>query len=102
MGVYSDYWKRYRTIQWALAAVFLGGLPILAVLGAVGWLRSELVCGVAISAEFVASVVWAIRFQTLRCPRCGNCFSGDWGYNMSFLAGKCVHCGLPKFSDNGN
>ena len=66
------------------------------------WLNTDLIGGAAIIAFFLGLVISGIRLQVFANPRCHRCFSGDWCYNKSFLAGKCVHCGLPKFSEDGN
>jgi len=107
MGPYAEGWKRFRRIKWSLASVFLG-FPLLFFVGQIVQLRSvnseisEILVGAVLSAWFVFFIVSAIRYQLFRCPRCGEWFSGTWWYNLSFLAQKCVHCGLPKFSEDGN
>lgn len=102
MGPYSAGWKKFRRTQLLSVAILLGALPVLYVVGIIArWLNFELLATIAIIAVFVSFAVFAIRFQTFPCPRCGRCFSGDWWYNKSFLASECVHCGLPKFSDDG-
>src|SRR5262252_8677343 len=45
-----------------------------------------------------AFVVTGIRLPFWPCPRCGERFSTKGVYNKSFLARKCVHCGLPKYA----
>jgi hypothetical protein len=42
------------------------------------------------------------RLQRFRCPRCAEVFVGEPNYRNIFPAEECVHCGLPKFSEDGN
>jgi hypothetical protein len=58
------------------------------------YIQSALLTGWVLGFAFVA--VWS---QSFRCPRCGEYFCRTWWYNKSFLAGKCVHCGLKKYAD---
>jgi hypothetical protein len=104
MGPYAKGWKRFRRIEWSLASVFLG-LPLLYFVGKIAQMlgvNSEILGAVILSAWFVFFIVSSIRYQLFRCPRCGEWFSGTWWYNLSYFARKCVHCGLPKFSEDGN
>jgi membrane protein YdbS with pleckstrin-like domain len=103
MGPFADDWKRFRRIQWTLAALLLGVVPVMFLLAKVThWLHSEWIDSVAIVVFFLTFIISMIRLHTFRCPRCRQCFSGDWLYNKSFLAAECVHYGLPKLSDDGN
>jgi hypothetical protein len=82
--------------------VYLGGLPVAA---AVAWLASRLfdtkIPGmVAAIAWMVAYMVIGFRIQLWPCPRCGKRFSAKWWYNKWLFARKCVHCGLPKYSNS--
>jgi hypothetical protein len=104
MGSYTEGWKKYRRIEWSLVSVFLGP-PLIYLVGKVTRLlgvNSEILGAVVLSAWFVFFIVSAIRFQTFSCPRCGEWFSGNWWYNLSCFARKCVHCGLPKYGEVGN
>ena len=104
MGPYAKGWAKYRRIKSSVASVFLV-FPFLYVVGKIDRLLGvnfEILGAAALSAWFVFFIVSLIRYELFRCPRCGGWFSGTWWYNLSFLARKCVHCGLPKFSEDGN
>ena len=47
----------------------------------------------------IAFIVVAIRLQFFKCPRCHHKFFGSAGYSNP-LARKCLHCGLPKWSES--
>lgn len=38
------------------------------------------------------------RLTTFPCPRCHRPFFRTWFYTNQF-AGRCIHCGLPKWSE---
>jgi hypothetical protein len=45
-----------------------------------------------------ASFITGFRAQRFRCPQCGKpFFVGRWAVNN--WARRCVHCGLPKWSE---
>jgi hypothetical protein len=53
----------------------------------------------------VVAVPWAmisfalvLKCQFFDCPRCGKPFSTTYLYSPGWLARKCLHCGLPKYS----
>lgn len=101
-NLYEEDWAEYRRIRNFTALVYLLGLPTFAVLS---WLGSLIFPKMVLYVMtplgigwFVVSVYNGFRLQLLRCPRCGEWFSATWWYNLSVLARKCVHCGLPKFS----
>ena|ERR1043165_3012480 len=108
--MYEEQWAEYRRI-WNLAfGLWLGGIPAI---GGLMWLFSLLfadtrLLSVAVYFFYALGIGWmggwiyyALRTQLFRCPRCGNWFSATWWYNLSFLARKCVHCGLGKYSTEG-
>ena len=96
---YEQNWREYKRLRNTFLLVFLSCMPVF-------WLVA------VFSRKFfhtttpasVVAVVWlalfifcGVRFELWRCPRCGEWFSGAWWYNKSFLARRCVHCGLPKY-----
>jgi hypothetical protein len=101
MGQYDNDWKEYRSYRNAVFWVWLSYVPVVVLVATISIkLFDTLVPG------FVTAIFWsglfvfaAFRFQLWRCPRCNNCFSGKWWYNLSFVAKRCVHCGLPKYGD---
>jgi hypothetical protein len=105
---YSEQWhelKRRRRISWL---IFLGGIPCVIVLTALAaifvgstglppnWIdRAFFVAGAAWAFGFVAAGNYEIAFL---CPHCGKRFFSTWWYFNGF-ARRCVHCGLPKWSN---
>ena len=49
-------------------------------------------------AWFFASVIVILRLVLFKCPRCGEFFFFTWLWHDPF-ADRCVHCGLPKWSE---
>ena len=104
MGPYAEAWKTYRRYRRAFWLVWICYVPVIGLIAAVSqWLFHSFVPAmVAASGWMLLFLVVGVRYQTFRCPRCGEPFSGKWWYNMSFMARKCVRCGLPKFSEGGD
>ena len=102
MADYAEDWKEYRRLRNQLFYVFVGYVPIVAIIAMISEkLFNTLVPG------FVAAFIWmglflftSIRVNLWRCPRCGEWFSATWWYNLSFLARRCVHCGLRKYQQS--
>jgi ribosomal protein L37E len=108
---YSEQWhelRRRRRIFWLIA---LGGIPCVIILttlvaifvGATGlppyWIdRAFFVAGFAWMFGSVGASRYEIAFL---CPRCGKRFFATWWYYNGF-ARRCVHCGLPKWSNLKN
>jgi hypothetical protein len=100
MGRYELEWISYRRLRLAAILCWLGILPFAWSLQIFDSLPNAHQIRVSLLAAY--GVFWmlsALRFEFFRCPRCGQFFSVTWWYNTSFLARKCVHCDLPKFSD---
>jgi len=104
VGPYAEGWEEYRRYGRDLLLVWFGGFLEAAAIATISnCLFHPLVPGeVAAVSWMVLFFIAGARYQTFRCPRCGEKFSATWWYQLSFLARKCVHCGLPKFSDDGN
>lgn len=102
MDDYTENWQRYRRARTILLLVWIGYLPGVP---AIAWVISKVLRREANDLWIPVALVWmaafaitGFRVQCWKCPRCGNWFSAKWYYNKSFLARKCVHCGLPKFA----
>jgi hypothetical protein len=101
---YSENWQAYRRTRTVFLLVILSYLPISAIAAQIGfWLFRSTLLG------FVVALIWmgafaitGLRLQSWPCPRCGEAFSAKGWYNKSFLARRCVHCGLPKFAASGS
>ena len=104
MGPYAEGWKEYRRFRRDLLVVWLGGfLAAGAIAASFDWLFRTLLPGeIAAVAWMILFLIAGIRYQTFSCPRCGETFSAAGWYQLSFLARRCQHCGLPKFSDDDN
>lgn len=53
--------------------------------------------GAVILLFFLPLLIGIMLLQGFKCPRCGNAFFHGRTYRPD--AKKCVHCGLPKWSD---
>jgi hypothetical protein len=101
-SLYEKDWAEYRKIRnsafwiWVLGvpAIFVLIFPVSLILPKLTFILMT-VLAISWMAGFL---YYALRFQTFSCPQCGEMFSSKGFYNLSFLARKCVHCGLKKFS----
>lgn len=91
-------WNDYRRrVRWFIAAWLGGGIA--ATMLAVALSRTS----AGAWAPMTVGAVWIVFFalaaahlQLFRCPRCNQqFFKATWYYWP--LAGRCVHCGLPKW-----
>lgn len=100
---YRDHWQRYRrlrNINFVVVACYVPVTMAFALLGT--WLLGSLVPGFVVAGAFMVTfMVLGIKLQAWRCPRCGKRFSAKWWYNKGLMARKCVHCGLPKYTESG-
>ena len=101
MSDYQREWQQYKRRRNQFWLVFASYIPVcLAVtLVSIKLFRT-------LTPAFVVAFFWmglfaftGIRAQMCRCPRCGKWFAAKWWYNLGFLARRCVHCGLPKYSN---
>jgi|SRR5580658_6916637 hypothetical protein len=99
---YEENWREYKRIRNTFLLVFITYVPVCFAVG----VASMKLLG-TFAPGFVVAGLWMIlflfngvRLNTWRCPRCGECFSGTWWYNLGFLARRCVHCGLTKYGDS--
>ena len=100
MAGYEDDWREYKPIRNIFLIVFVLYVPVCFSIGALSVQLFD-----TITPGFVVAFLWmvvfdvsGIRVNLWRCPNCGDWFSGTWWYNLGFLARRCVHCGLPKYS----
>ncbi|MGD0625569.1 MAG: hypothetical protein ABSB32_12705 [Thermodesulfobacteriota bacterium] len=100
---FSLAWKDYkRRRRWFFGA-WLGGFVVVASLAALLNRMSlgDLAFWVLGPLWLVAFVIAGLRLEFFRCPRCHrHFFCARWYYNL--FARRCVHCGLPKWSDTDN
>jgi hypothetical protein len=69
-------------LSYPLSKMFDSGMPVYAIAGA--WM--------------LAFVISSIYLSSFPCPRCHRSFFYTWWFHNPF-ARRCVHCGLPKWSD---
>ena len=94
-------WRNYRRRRNQFVFVFVGYVPICF---AFAYLTTKLFHTTVPGLTFgicwmVLFAVTGLRLQVLPCPRCGEAFFAKWFYHNIF-ARRCVHCGLPKYSDS--
>jgi len=99
---YAKQWQSYRNHRnwfWLICASYLPGVYF-------GSLSvSYFVPSFHEQSFLLLALMWmagfaytGIKVNTWPCPRCGQRFSARDNYNLSLLARKCVHCGLPKLA----
>jgi hypothetical protein len=96
---YDEEWQKYRDRRFAYIALSLGFFPVAPLVFSLNRLFSINWAGDLLVPYMILWIVAGARFESFRCPRCGKSFARTWWYNLSFIAWKCVHCGLKKFSD---
>ena len=101
-SVYEKQWSRYKKLKWATAISFLGFLPTVAIMGFVATevfqkRIPDAASGVFVLLWFLSCVFLAYFFSSWSCPRCGRPFVRY--RNVALWTKRCVHCGLPKYSD---
>ena len=101
MSDYSPEWQAYKRRRNQFWLVFAGYMPVCI---AAAFVSLKLFH--TLTLGFVAAFFWTglfvftgSRVQMWECPRCGKPFSATWWYNLSFLARRCVHCGLRKYEN---
>ncbi|MFC1498895.1 hypothetical protein ACFLS1_10565 [Verrucomicrobiota bacterium] len=100
MTSYADQWKDYRRRRWLFLGMFLVYLPGVCLISSpirhyLKWEHAEMVVALSWMFAFVVVGLW---FTLWPCPRCGRGFFATWWFSNQF-ARKCVHCGLPKWSE---
>jgi hypothetical protein len=101
--MYAEQWNEYRKRRLMFWSVWLGGTPLIAV---VGILLSRLLPGNLADPMFLAIAgAWMLAFAAAgirvtywRCPRCRRYFS-QRGMFVNQLGRRCQHCGLEKWGD---
>jgi hypothetical protein len=102
MNEFEEDWKDYRRARNTFLLLFVLYVPVC---GGIGVASIKLFH--TFTPGFVVAFLWmamlvvsSTRVNLWRCPNCAKWFSGTWWYNLGFLARRCVHCGLPKYSNN--
>jgi hypothetical protein len=99
MSDYQQEWQEYKRIRNQFWLVFASYAPVCYVVGLVSikFLHTFAPAFVVAFLYMGLFIFTGSRMQLWRCPRCGKWFSATWWYNLSFLARRCVHCGLRKY-----
>jgi hypothetical protein len=94
-NTYTTQWQDLRVRTAAVYVAAVGGLVlVLAILSAFGQ-RATSVIAFWILA-YMSSGYYRYRF---RCPRCKKAFFMNGPHFVNYFMGRCVHCGLKKWSN---
>jgi hypothetical protein len=98
---YHQQWQDYRKRSYRFWAVFLTFIPGVALIGIPlsRLLGSDGVVFVVAMIWMAAFAITAVYKSYWSCPRCNKPFFQKWWYHNP-LAGRCVHCGLPKWAES--
>lgn len=98
---YQEHWRRYKRLRNFFLLIWLAYIPAVAVFTLVFSHRFR-----NFTPSFVFAILWMLMFLIVGsrvsrwpCPRCGERFSQMGWVNRGFFVRKCLHCGLPKYSD---
>jgi hypothetical protein len=99
MSDYQQEWERYKTLRNQFVFVFAGA-PIVFTFQ---YLTVKLFH--TTFPALILNICWTVllvlsgfRMLWFPCPRCGKMFFAKWYFDDAF-ARRCVHCGLPKYSN---
>ena len=99
---YAAAWQDYRwRRRWFFIAWLGGPVCIFALTACLVflWCTFPESIGIGLGLLWMASfMLTGGRLTWFRCPRCREPFFCTWWYSNQF-ARKCVHCGLPKWSE---
>jgi len=102
LAVHEEQWSRYKRLKWATGVFFFGFFPVVALMGL---LETQIfhkripatASGAFVFLWFVSGAVLTFLFSSWTCPRCGRPFVRY--RNVALWTKRCVHCGLPTYSD---
>jgi hypothetical protein len=102
MNGFEEDWKEYKRTRNTFLLLAVLYVPVCG-----GIFITSMKLFQTVTPGFVIAFLWmamlavsGTRVSLWRCPNCGEWFSGTWWYNLGFLARRCVHCGLRKYSNN--
>jgi hypothetical protein len=97
---YISAWKDYRRRRLLWFVVWLGGVPIVFAISypLMQLLHSDLPFYIFGGGWMVLFLIVSMRLEWFKCPRCHHWFFMTWWYHNP-LSRRCVHCGLPKWSE---
>ncbi len=99
---FAPAWQDYRRRRRWFLGIWFGGFLVVALLASLLSKLSldDLAFYVLGPVWMVGFVIAALRLSLFRCPRCHHRFFCTWWLGNP-LAQKCLHCGLPKWSESG-
>jgi hypothetical protein len=102
MADYRLAWRRCKFWRNLGILALLGFFPVMAL---AGFITRQFDIPAFSIAVFIAWIVFMMstgaEFAWFRCPRCGKTFAVKMFFNLlpPVFVRRCVHCGLPKYSD---
>lgn len=108
-GDYSEEWYELRSLRKQLLRYAAGVVCILVVFGLGGFIPTTISkwIGIPLMLTWLFLLVrfyfLGLKYSYWACPRCGEPFHylrGRFGHWNNPAAGKCVHCGLPKWVES--
>ena len=101
VGEYPSAWKKYKALRRAFFISVLGIFPAVLIASVIEHrvlgLSSSNISTLTLVTCFVALFILNHLYTSWPCPKCGKPFvnNGNWVWWTS----KCVHCGLPKYTE---
>ena len=86
---YYDWWRKYLLLKYVSRIAFVICIACLIIPFANPSLRWV---AVAVKPAFLVSIVTALWWGFLECPRCGQKFR--WGGELDYFGDNCQNCGL--------
>src|SRR6202043_556911 len=100
MSDYQQQWKRYKLWRNLALLALAGFLPVILLARVIARIFNLPLLFIIIAfAWFLLIATAGSEVSYWRCPRCGKPFSITWWYRLGVYARRCVHCGLPKYSN---
>ena len=100
----TDYDAAWADLKWRIRMFWIVVLTYLPGVALITWLGSLIWPSHREQVGLVVAILWMIAFAAtgfyrsfFRCPRCGKLFfQTDFWINT--IAGRCMHCGLRRWS----
>ncbi|HWY27199.1 MAG TPA: hypothetical protein VNY97_04645 [Candidatus Angelobacter sp.] len=98
---YQQSWQAYKRLRNFLSVLLVTLIPVLVLAGRFGMEQfgSQVPHLVMMGIWFALIFGIGIYLENWPCPRCGKTFHKKWWYRLGILSPRCVHCGLPKYSN---
>jgi predicted RNA-binding Zn-ribbon protein involved in translation (DUF1610 family) len=97
----QQHWNRYKFWRNLALLVLAGFFPVILLARVIARIVNLPVLFIIIAfAWFLLIGTAGTAVSYWQCPRCGKPFSRTSGYRMVVYARRCVHCGLPSYSNS--